>query len=85
MGELNQVFLNLLNSAIDALERKFHSSTSSGQSLNQMPTIWLRTELSQAQTVTLHIRDNGIGILESARAHLCEPFFTTKLLVKVLA
>jgi signal transduction histidine kinase len=74
VGELNQVFLNLLNNAIDALEQKFGSSNA----LNQTPTIWLRTELSQGQTVTLRMRDNGIGISESAKAHLFEPFFTTK-------
>ncbi|XHX77396.1 MAG: response regulator [Stenomitos frigidus ULC029] len=78
VGELNQVFLNLLNNAIDALERKFHSSTAPKQVLEQTPTIWLCTELNQAQTVTLRIQDNGIGILESAKAHLFEPFFTTK-------
>jgi len=78
VGELNQVFLNLLNNAIDALEQKFGSSTASNPRLDQTPTIWIRTELSHAQTVTLRIQDNGIGISEPAKAHLFEPFFTTK-------
>jgi signal transduction histidine kinase len=78
VGELNQVFLNLLNNAIDALEQKFGSSTASNQRLDQTPTIWVRTELGHAQTVTLRIQDNGIGISEPAQARLFEPFFTTK-------
>lgn len=78
VSELNQVFLNLLNNAIDALEQKFQQSTLLQQTPNQTPTIWLHTELTQPQSITLRIRDNGIGIAETVGAHLFEPFFTTK-------
>lgn len=73
-GELNQVFLNLLNNAIDALELQSKQSPT----LNQSPTILLSTELTEQQNITIRIQDNGIGIPETVGTRLFEPFFTTK-------
>ncbi|PSB23987.1 sensor histidine kinase [Stenomitos frigidus] len=74
VGELNQVFLNLLNNAIDALERQFVQSPA----LDLSPTILLSTELTEAQTITIRVKDNGVGISETVGMRLFEPFFTTK-------
>ena len=62
-SELNQVWTNLLDNAIDALG-------SSG-------TIALRTQ-RDADCVRVDIADTGPGIAADVRPHVFEPFFTTK-------
>lgn len=73
-SEINQVFLNLLNNAIDALE----SGTGEGFPQPSIPTIWISTELTDLETVTIRIKDNGVGIAEEVQSRLFDPFFTTK-------
>lgn len=65
-GLLNQVFMNLLANAIDALE-----------SYQDAPVITIRTEVN-ASSVTIRIADNGPGMTEQVRRRLFDPFFTTK-------
>lgn len=65
---LNQVFLNLLENAIDAL-RETHSAN---------PRITLRTEALSAGWIRICISDNGQGIPAPAQPRIFEPFFTTK-------
>ena len=69
-GDLNQVFLNLLMNAIDALE-----TYSQGQDL---PSITIHTEVVNGDRVAIAIQDNGVGMSESVRSQLFDPFFTTK-------
>ncbi|OKH51278.1 hypothetical protein NIES2101_18825 [Calothrix sp. HK-06] len=71
VGQLNQVFINILSNAIDALEDK-------EDTLNKNPTIWIYTETIQSDNVLITIADNGIGIDENVRNKLFDPFFTTK-------
>jgi signal transduction histidine kinase len=73
-SQMNQVFLNLLNNAIDALELKLERNVD--QSFN--PIIWISTELSDRHTIIIRIKDNGAGISKELQSHLFEPFFTTK-------
>ncbi len=73
-SQINQVFINLLNNAIDALE----FGTGKDFENPAIPTIWISTNLTEAQTVMVRIKDNGIGIEEPVKAHLFDPFFTTK-------
>ena len=68
-SQLNQVFLNILTNAIDAL------SNSSGET---SPEIRLTTELMNHQTVRISIADNGPGMGENIRQKVFDPFFTTK-------
>ncbi len=70
-SQLNQVFMNILSNAIDALEE-------SGVSNNQRPSITIRTSACSANWVTISIFDNGVGIPEPIRSKLFDPFFTTK-------
>jgi signal transduction histidine kinase len=73
-SQMNQVFLNLLHNAIDAVEAKMaHSIDRSYQ-----PKIWVQTDVSEKNSILIHIKDNGIGIAEELQPHLFEPFFTTK-------
>ncbi|MFB2881115.1 response regulator [Floridanema aerugineum] len=71
---MNQVFLNILNNAIDALESKLQSADNTSIT----PTICIATELTEGQTAIIKIKDNGTGIPENVREHLFDPFFTTK-------
>ena len=67
-GQLNQVFLNLLNNAIDAL-----SECSRQDSL----TLRISTE-TEGKQVKITIADNGVGMSEQTQKQLFDPFFTTK-------
>ena len=61
--ELNQVWTNLIDNAIDAV--------------NGQGEVRIRTRREDDQLL-VEIHDNGPGIPEDVRAHLFEPFFTTK-------
>jgi signal transduction histidine kinase len=62
-SELNQVWTNLIDNAIDAL--------------GEAGTITLRTQ-RDGECIVVDIADTGPGIPEDARPHVYEPFFTTK-------
>ena len=67
-AQLNQVFMNLLSNAVDALNE------APGRSRKR---IEIRTR-SQSDTVSIRIQDNGVGISDSIRHKVFDPFFTTK-------
>ncbi len=69
-AQLNQVFMNIIANAIDALE-----GTNSPQ---QNLCITISTKRVDYHKVEIHIADNGSGIPESAQLKLFDPFFTTK-------
>lgn len=75
-GQLNQVFMNILSNAIDALsDRTAQSSQADG--LASPSCITIRTEVRAAHAV-IRIADNGPGIPEAIQHRLFDPFFTTK-------
>lgn len=65
--ELQQVLLNLLRNAKQALQL--------GEIEN--PVIWIRAYTQEHQLV-IEIQDNGPGMTDTVRQHIFEPFFTTK-------
>ncbi|QIR41147.1 HAMP domain-containing protein [Tolypothrix sp. PCC 7910] len=76
-GQLNQVFMNLLANAIDAVEEA--NTKRSNQQIKDNPSrITIRTSLIDSQWVQIAIADTGTGIPETARHNLFNPFFTTK-------
>lgn len=76
-GQLNQVFMNMLINAIDAIREKQQTAQNQGYSFTQ-GRITLTTEVLSDDAVQISIRDNGIGIREEVRSHIFNPFFTTK-------
>ncbi|HEY9302205.1 MAG TPA: ATP-binding protein [Phormidium sp.] len=75
-AQLNQVFMNIISNAIDALEEV--KKEDKGYS----PTIWVSTEITADNTVTVKIRDNGPGIASASAQQIFDPFFTTKSIGK---
>ncbi len=75
-GQLNQVFMNLLANAIDALEdsNQRHSFAEIEANPNR---IIIKTELS-ATEVKIRIQDNGMGMTEEVKQKIFEHLFTTK-------
>ncbi|NEP72930.1 MAG: GAF domain-containing protein [Okeania sp. SIO2G4] len=71
---INQVFMNLLSNAIDALEEKLETDQLF------IPTITITTEINQdnPDTVLIKIYDNGLGITQEAKDKIFDLFFTTK-------
>ncbi len=70
-SQLNQVFMNILANAIDALDQQ------------SQPTLTLTTELQgepsdPLATAIIRIADNGPGIPADIQPHILDPFFTTK-------
>lgn len=89
-GQLNQVFMNILANAIDALEESFvicdplrevevASTLLAFSSTGQMsPQIHIRTQLLEPNKVIILIADNGTGMSKEVKQRLFDPFFSTK-------
>ncbi|MEH2421693.1 MAG: response regulator [Nostoc sp.] len=77
-SELNQVFMHLLNNAIDAIEERVGNQSPTPDSQLFTPQIRIHTEVTDLNMVKIAIADNGSGIKESLRSRLFDPFFTTK-------
>lgn len=79
-GQLNQVFMNILANAIDALEEDMENSRfrSSPQSPTPNPQITIRTKVFDQKWVVIRIADNGPGMKEEVIRRIYDPFFTTK-------
>ncbi|NJS11902.1 MAG: GAF domain-containing sensor histidine kinase, partial [Microcoleus sp. CSU_2_2] len=73
-GEINQVFMNLLSNAIDALSPGRGSKVDSAQT----PTIRICTEVVEGNQVAIRIIDNGVGMSSEVLSKIFDPFFTTK-------
>jgi two-component system, NtrC family, sensor kinase len=77
-GQLNQVFMNIIANAIDALEENIHQNITSEQKYEFSPFISIRTQIANEDWAVICITDNGEGIDETVHSRLFDPFFTTK-------
>ncbi|MGG6296812.1 sensor histidine kinase [Leptolyngbya sp. AN02str] len=77
-GQLNQVFMNILANAIDALDEL--SLKSSFEEMEaRSGKIQIRTEVAPTnQAVLIHIQDNGMGIPDTVKERVFDHLFTTK-------
>jgi PAS domain S-box-containing protein len=77
-GQLNQVFMNILTNAIDAIEDD-NKNCSPEDIKNHRGIIWICTEvLADGNQVIILIGDNGPGMTQEVRKRIFDPFFTTK-------
>lgn len=76
-GQLNQVFMNLLSNAIDAIE-SLPSKCASSEIKTQPGLIQIQTHRIDETNIRVMITDNGSGMSESVRERIFDPFFTTK-------
>ncbi|PZV14624.1 MAG: hypothetical protein DCF22_08485 [Leptolyngbya sp.] len=76
-GQLNQVFMNLLANAIDALQ-EFYESLPPDARLQEQGKITITTQAIDSDWVHISIQDNGSGIPVEVQSKLFDPFFTTK-------
>ncbi|MCT7985342.1 ATP-binding protein [Laspinema sp. A4] len=86
IGQLNQVFINLIGNAIDALEVENSAESDNCEPCERslevtlgpwVPTICIHTEVEN-DSLVIQITDNGQGISTEIQNRLFEPFFTTK-------
>jgi two-component system, NtrC family, sensor kinase len=76
-GQLNQVFMNIIVNAIDAIEEAYGSSKFEEHS-HPMGQIIIQTLSLNPEWIQIVITDNGSGIPEQVQPHIFNPFFTTK-------
>lgn len=76
-GQLNQVFMNLLTNAIDAIESQPIKNDLNSHSSSHS---WIKivTKMKNAAEIEIAIADNGPGIPDEVKHRLFDPFFTTK-------
>lgn len=85
-GQFNQVLMNILANAIDALEEKATFSAiplcekvEPISALSEThPVILIQTRLINNKMIRITITDNGGGIPEAIKTRIFDPFFTTK-------
>jgi len=84
VSQINQVFMNIISNAIDALaEKRSQKFNPNGMNQNSdipenLPTITISTKVISSQEVRIIISDNGMGMKETVRNKIFDPFFTTK-------
>lgn len=76
-GQLNQVFMNIISNAIDAVYAN-KSECIAADSQECYRQIIISTETVDDKYVLVKIADNGPGIPESVKNRVFDPFFTTK-------
>lgn len=77
-GQMNQVFMNILGNAIDAIE-DFYTEQAQHQALPIIAgNIVIYTTTINSQWIKISIADNGLGMSEEIRRKIFNPFFTTK-------
>ncbi|MEH1806908.1 trifunctional serine/threonine-protein kinase/ATP-binding protein/sensor histidine kinase [Nostoc sp.] len=80
-GQLNQVFMNLIANAIDALEES-NQGYSFQEIEDNINRITIATSMHNNSHVKIQIADNGIGMNDDVRKRIFEHLFTTKLVGK---
>ena len=76
-GQLNQVFMNILVNALDALDDM--NTKRCDRELKDIPNqITIRTCAIDDRWVEVAIADNGLGMPDKVKQRIFDPFFTTK-------
>ncbi|MFO8041219.1 MAG: ATP-binding protein [Sodalinema sp.] len=85
IGQLNQVFINIIGNAIDAIDERIGQTRRRDRSLNRTdysPEISIRLDTNHDDDgrgfVIIEIQDNGIGIDHESQDKIFDPFYTSK-------
>ncbi len=83
-GQLNQVFMNLLSNAIDALEATEvpEATPLTTEEPHRQPTLYIHTAVADEHHIQIRIADNGVGMPAAVQSRIFDPFFTTKAVGK---
>ncbi|NER81653.1 MAG: response regulator [Leptolyngbya sp. SIO1D8] len=76
-GQLNQVFMNILANAIDAIEDRDRTLPPADREATP-GQITIKTALANQQTI-IHIQDNGPGMTEAVKQRVFDHLYTTKV------
>lgn len=76
-GQLNQVFMNLIANAIDALEESNIGRSFSDIKANPNQII-IQTTLIDKNYILIQIKDNGVGMSDEVQKKVFDNLFTTK-------
>jgi two-component system, NtrC family, sensor kinase len=76
-GLLNQVFMNILANAIDAMD-EYYDFRNSPTGRAAQPQLDITIQQIDQDWVAVLLRDNGAGMSPETQQHLFDPFFTTK-------
>ena len=77
-GQINQVFMNLIANAIDALDEKNLNHSDLSQPIER-PQIIIKTFHNPGeQSAIISIKDNGLGISDTLKEKIFSYLFTTK-------
>ncbi|NET46133.1 PAS domain S-box protein [Okeania sp. SIO2B3] len=76
-GQLNQVFMNIIANAIDALEDRDQGRKKTEVQANRS-TITVRTRIDETNRAQIRVCDNGVGIRKEVIDKIFDPFYTTK-------
>ncbi|MBR8835569.1 MAG: histidine kinase [Stigonema ocellatum SAG 48.90 = DSM 106950] len=76
-GQLNQVFMNIISNAVDAID-SYNSERTIDEIWAYPGKISISTEVLETNSVVIQIADNGPGITNPVKQRLFDPFFTTK-------
>jgi len=74
-SQMNQVLMNLLSNAIDAIEEGMESDQ---WETGREPQICIYTQATDNNWVTIYIIDNALGINQEISSQVFDPLFTTK-------
>jgi PAS domain S-box-containing protein len=77
-GQLNQVFMNLLGNAIDAIEETLGQLLNRPDQATWQPQITITTQVLDGGAIQIQIADNGCGLSAENQARLLKQAFTTK-------
>jgi signal transduction histidine kinase len=78
-AQMNQVFMNLLSNAIDAIEEAQQQATKGNTEESGLkPKLAIKTQIVDTNCVSITITDNGTGIPPDVLSRMFDLFFTTK-------